>query len=136
MMPAPRIAKIRIRTGDCLAHDTPAYRVSLAPASYGSGRCEASLVPLVKRSLTLHGHRTSLALEPEFWDALDAMAARDGVSPTVLTDLCLRLSQPAAASKRRRAPAEARALPPSRMLSPRAPARASATPTAMPIAAP
>jgi predicted DNA-binding ribbon-helix-helix protein len=37
-------------------------------------------VPLVKRSLTLHGHRTSLALEPEFWDALDAMAARDGVS--------------------------------------------------------
>ncbi len=27
-----------------------------------------------KRSLTLAGHRTSLALEPEFWSALEAMA--------------------------------------------------------------
>jgi predicted DNA-binding ribbon-helix-helix protein len=27
-----------------------------------------------KRSLTLAGHRTSLALEPEFWNALEAMA--------------------------------------------------------------
>lgn len=33
---------------------------------------------LVKRSLALSGHRTSVALEPEFWDALDALAvARD-----------------------------------------------------------
>ncbi|MEI2383777.1 ribbon-helix-helix domain-containing protein [Breoghania sp. JC706] len=29
---------------------------------------------LHKRSLTLHGHRTSLALEPEFWDALEEIA--------------------------------------------------------------
>ncbi|MEL7529283.1 MAG: ribbon-helix-helix domain-containing protein [Pseudomonadota bacterium] len=28
-------------------------------------------MPLVKRSLSLHGHRTSLALEPEFWDVVD-----------------------------------------------------------------
>lgn len=27
---------------------------------------------LVKRSLSLHGHRTSLALEPEFWEVVDA----------------------------------------------------------------
>lgn len=27
-----------------------------------------------KRSLTLAGHRTSLALEPEFWSALEDMA--------------------------------------------------------------
>lgn len=26
---------------------------------------------LLKRSLSLHGHRTSLALEPEFWDIVD-----------------------------------------------------------------
>ncbi|POF28695.1 ribbon-helix-helix domain-containing protein [Roseibium marinum] len=26
---------------------------------------------LVKRSLSLHGHRTSLALETEFWDVVD-----------------------------------------------------------------
>ena len=30
---------------------------------------------LVKRSFSLAGHRTSVALEPEFWDALAAMAA-------------------------------------------------------------
>ncbi|NRG17862.1 ribbon-helix-helix domain-containing protein [Rhizobiales bacterium] len=29
---------------------------------------------LKKRSLTLHGHRTSLALEPEFWAALEEIA--------------------------------------------------------------
>ena len=28
-----------------------------------------------KRSLSISGHRTSIALEPEFWAALDAMAA-------------------------------------------------------------
>ena len=28
-----------------------------------------------KRSLSIAGHRTSIALEPEFWDALEAMAA-------------------------------------------------------------
>ncbi|KZM48503.1 ribbon-helix-helix domain-containing protein [Labrenzia sp. OB1] len=26
---------------------------------------------LVKRSLSLHGHRTSVALETEFWDVVD-----------------------------------------------------------------
>jgi len=30
---------------------------------------------LQKRSLTIAGHRTSLALEPEFWRGLEAMAA-------------------------------------------------------------
>lgn len=30
---------------------------------------------LVKRSFTLAGHRTSVALEPEFWRALAALAA-------------------------------------------------------------
>ncbi|WP_159347498.1 ribbon-helix-helix domain-containing protein [Roseomonas harenae] len=33
---------------------------------------------LVKRSFTLAGHRTSVALEPEFWAVLDAEAARRG----------------------------------------------------------
>ena len=28
-----------------------------------------------KRSLSIAGHRTSIALEPEFWDGLEAMAA-------------------------------------------------------------
>jgi predicted DNA-binding ribbon-helix-helix protein len=28
----------------------------------------------IKRSVTIAGHRTSLSLEPEFWDALNALA--------------------------------------------------------------
>jgi predicted DNA-binding ribbon-helix-helix protein len=35
---------------------------------------------LIKRSLTLGGHRTSVALEPEFWAVLDLMAAREQLS--------------------------------------------------------
>ena len=34
---------------------------------------------LRKRSISLSGHATSLALEPEFWTALESMAAADGV---------------------------------------------------------
>ncbi|WP_147094041.1 ribbon-helix-helix domain-containing protein [Swaminathania salitolerans] len=30
---------------------------------------------LVKRSFTLSGHRTSIALEPEFWSVLEEMSA-------------------------------------------------------------
>ena len=33
---------------------------------------------LIKRSVTIQGHRTSLSLEPVFWDALRAAAAEDG----------------------------------------------------------
>ncbi len=33
---------------------------------------------LVKRSLALSGHRTSVALEPEFWAALGAIATARG----------------------------------------------------------
>lgn len=31
-----------------------------------------------KRSLSIAGHRTSIALEPEFWAALESMAAESG----------------------------------------------------------
>ena len=39
---------------------------------------------LQKRSLVLAGHRTSVALEREFWAALDAAAAARGLA---LTDI-------------------------------------------------
>lgn len=39
---------------------------------------------LVKRSLSLSGHRTSVALEREFWDALTEAASRDGRSLAAL----------------------------------------------------
>lgn len=35
---------------------------------------------LKKRSVTLAGHATSVALEPEFWAVLDEMATAEGVS--------------------------------------------------------
>lgn len=35
---------------------------------------------LRKRSINLHGHATSLALEPEFWAVLDAAARAEAVS--------------------------------------------------------
>ncbi len=39
---------------------------------------------LRKRSISLHGHATSLALEPEFWDLIEAIAASRGVSLAAL----------------------------------------------------
>ncbi len=38
------------------------------------------MATLVKRSLQLSGHATSLALEPEFWAVLERMAAAEGLS--------------------------------------------------------
>lgn len=41
-----------------------------------------------KRSITLKGHRTSISLEDEFWDALDAFAAADERSlPKLIYDI-------------------------------------------------
>ena len=39
---------------------------------------------LKKRSVTLSGHATSVALEPEFWAALEQMAAQSGQTMTAL----------------------------------------------------
>ena len=38
----------------------------------------------LKRSLTIAGHRTSLSLEPEFWDALQKAASARGLSIATL----------------------------------------------------
>lgn len=39
---------------------------------------------LKKRSVSLSGHATSVALEPEFWAVLDRIAAERGLSPAGL----------------------------------------------------
>jgi predicted DNA-binding ribbon-helix-helix protein len=36
--------------------------------------------PPVKRSLAIHGHKTSISLEPLFWSMLKDAAAREGTS--------------------------------------------------------
>jgi predicted DNA-binding ribbon-helix-helix protein len=41
----------------------------------------------LKRSLTIQGHRTSLSLEPEFWDALQDIAARRNLSVSSLVQI-------------------------------------------------
>jgi len=37
-------------------------------------------MPLRKKSFTLSGHRTSVALEPEFWAVIEREAMRNGQS--------------------------------------------------------
>ena len=39
---------------------------------------------LRKRSVSLHGHSTSLALEPEFWDLIEALAKARALSLAAL----------------------------------------------------
>ena len=48
----------------------------------------AGMAILRKRSVQLAGHRTSIALEPEFWSVLEAMAQARGSS---LAGLVLRI---------------------------------------------
>ena len=43
-----------------------------------------------KHSLTLHGHRTSVSLEPQFWDAFRRLALARGTS---LNDLATRIDE-------------------------------------------
>jgi len=59
---------------------------------------------LIKRSMTIAGHRTSLALEPEFWAVLDDCAKTGGVS---LPTLIARVDEARAASHPDRALASA-----------------------------
>jgi len=40
--------------------------------------------PPVKHSLSIHGHRTSISLEPLFWELLHAAAARAGLPLSTL----------------------------------------------------
>ena len=41
-------------------------------------RGEVEFAPPVKRSVTIAGHETSVALEPMFWEALERAAVRAG----------------------------------------------------------
>ncbi|MGH7153834.1 MAG: ribbon-helix-helix domain-containing protein [Acetobacteraceae bacterium] len=48
------------------------------------GTTGGGFIGLVKRSFSLSGHRTSVALEQEFWSALDALATERGQSLSAL----------------------------------------------------
>jgi len=56
---------------------------------------------LIKRSFSIQGHRTSVALEAEFWQALDAAAAARGQSSAALvTEIDEERSTPLASAIR------------------------------------
>ena len=58
---------------------------------------------LQKRSFSLAGHRTSVALEAEFWAALDALAVDQGVTLSALVaqaDAARAVGQPLASALR------------------------------------
>ena len=58
---------------------------------------------LAKQSFSLSGHRTSVALEPEFWAALSALAAARGQSLAALiaaTDAARAPDRPLASALR------------------------------------
>ena len=72
---------------------------------------------MLKRSMTIAGHRTSIALEPEFWTALEALAGRRGQSvANLIAAIDRERETPNLSSALRVAilrDAEARAAPPS-----------------------
>lgn len=72
---------------------------------------------MLKRSMTIAGHRTSIALEPEFWSALEALAGRRGLSvANLIAAIDRERETPNLSSALRVAilrDAEARAAPPS-----------------------
>jgi predicted DNA-binding ribbon-helix-helix protein len=71
-----------------------------AGAAAGRGR---TLSGLVKRSFSLAGHRTSVALEAEFWSAVAAIAQRRGQTLSALvaeTDAARAPGRPLASALR------------------------------------
>lgn len=56
---------------------------------------------LVKRSFTISQHRTSIALEPEYWAAFDNAVARRATTPTALiTEIDTARDRPLASAVR------------------------------------
>jgi predicted DNA-binding ribbon-helix-helix protein len=54
------------------------------PASANPRPMPAPYHPPVKRSVEIAGHKTSISLEPLFWDMLREAAAREGVPVSTL----------------------------------------------------
>lgn len=42
------------------------------------------MLPIIKRSVVIAGHATSVSLEPEFWKVLQEIAVMDGLSVAAL----------------------------------------------------
>lgn len=51
-----------------------------ARTGYNLETPQLSTPPIIKRSVVIAGHATSISLEPEFWEALRKIATVDGIS--------------------------------------------------------
>jgi predicted DNA-binding ribbon-helix-helix protein len=60
--------------------DAPVNFVESRLPNPSKGPTHQAMATLRKRSVQLSGHATSIALEPEFWTVLEAMAAVDAMS--------------------------------------------------------
>ena len=72
-------------------------------ARRGDDEKESRVSGLIKRSFSLAGHRTSVALEAEFWDTLAGIAAREGQTLSALvaaTDAARAAERPLASALR------------------------------------
>ena len=61
------------------ARSLPAERLPSAPRAPYSRPMTTPFHPPVKRSVEIAGHKTSISLEPLFWDLLKQAAAIEGV---------------------------------------------------------
>jgi predicted DNA-binding ribbon-helix-helix protein len=85
----------------------PVICVTARPASQAMTKAEPHALPrqarpaagLVKQSLSIAGHRTSIALEPQFWARLHHAAAARGISaPALVAEIDSRRAPGAALS--------------------------------------
>lgn len=60
----------------------------MVEAAVTSGEAPGQEGGLQKRSVTLAGHRTSIALEKEFWEELDRLAHDQGIALSRLIETC------------------------------------------------
>src|SRR4051812_26071552 len=70
----------RHQSGKAQSADAAPARRRETGAAAGHTGLEARSLMLRKRSFSLSGHRTSVALEAEFWAVLVGCAAREGIS--------------------------------------------------------
>lgn len=63
---------------------TPKNLVWTAPTHYSVAPMTPPFHPPVKRSIAIAGHKTSISLEPVFWDMLKAQAVHEGVAVSAL----------------------------------------------------
>ena len=91
-MPAPRTPTKAVASSPCDASDSLGGIIMETRSTFSSPktpdrkRRRHPLSPIIKRSINIAGHDTSVTLEGEFWNALQDIARSKHVSIPVLID--------------------------------------------------